>query len=258
MGVKGVRIMAVLKMGERIEMTVTMKGIYEFSAPSYSGWGTETRYIYTMVTEDNTFVWKTTTFMTLKVRDDVAGWETDTKGRKWRHDKINRDDVIRIKATVKGFGEYKGEPQIELTRVSVVERTFKGKTPEEYEAERKASAEAKIQAQKDSLQGEDFMWRMPYKQYKEHYSDCETLYGSFEKRDYEPATIVVIIRENRLVPSGVRGMHFHGYEFNFIVDGKKYRQVYRAVSEDNAYKRLMKENPTATDIEPGKIYDYGA
>lgn len=101
---------------------VTMKSIYEYEAQSYCYWKTETRYIYTMVDADgNVYVWKTTTFMTLK-RESETGWETDSKGRTWAYDKINKGDTITISATVKGKSEYKGQPQIELTRVKVKHR----------------------------------------------------------------------------------------------------------------------------------------
>lgn len=243
---------------ERIEAVVTMKGIFKFSVPSFGGWSTEDRYIYNMVAEDGTvYVWKTGTFMCIKVLDEVHGWDIDSKGRKLAHHAINRDDVIRIKASVKGVGEYKGEQQTELTRVTVVERIFKAKTEEELAEERAAERAQRRQAQIESLQGADFLWTIPYRQYKEHYADCETLAGSYDKRDNAPAEITVIIREGRLKPSGVRGMHYHGYEFHYVEDGKKFRACYRAVSEENALRRLMKECPNATGITPGKIYDYG-
>lgn len=243
---------------ERIEAVVTMKGIFKFRVPSFGGYSTEDRYIYNMVAEDGTvYVWKTGTFLCIKVLDEVSGWDIDSKGRKWAHHAINRNDVIRIKASVKGVGEYKGEPQTELTRVTVVERIVKAKTEEELAEERAAERAQRRQAQIESLKGADFLWTIPYRQYKEHYADCETLIGSYDKRNYTPAEITVIIREGRLKPSGVRGMHFHGYEFYYMEDGKKFRACYRAISEENALRRLMKECPNATDIVPGKIYDYG-
>lgn len=240
---------------ERIEAVVTMKSIFEFTVPSFTGWGTETKYIYNMVAEDGTvYVWKTGTFMCIKVLDEAHGWDIDAKGRKWAHHKINRNDVIRIKASIKGASEYKGEPQTELTRVSVVERITEAKTEEELAEERKAEREQRKKEQLASLGANDILWKMPYKQYKDHYSDCETVVDSYEKRDYYPAEITVIIREGRLKASGVRGQHFNGYEFFYMENGKKYRACYRAVCEDNAMRRLLKENPNATEITPGKIY----
>ena len=245
----------------RIQLEVKMKGIYSFEAPAY-GYGFETRYIYTMEGQDGTiYVWKTTAVLFAKTQTDSTYdyAEIDSKGRKWVYDKIRKDDELIIKATIKGESEYKGQPQTELSRVSLVERTFRAKSDEEIAAERKAERIAKKQEQLEGIRREDFIWRMPYKQYKEHYSDCETVIDSYEKRDYTPGTIEVIIRAGRLVPSGVRGQCFHGYEFHVTdEDGKKYRQCYRAVCEDNALRRCKKEFPNALEIVPGKIYDYGA
>ena len=244
----------------RIQISVEMNNIYSFQAPAY-GYGYETRYIYTMSGEDGkTYVWKTSAFMSVDVPyTGEPGWHSfeDRKGNPVDHEPINKGDRIVIKATVKGESEYKGQPQTELTRVTVVERSYKAKTREEIEAERQAERQAKRQEQLDSIREGDFIWRMPYKQYKEHYSDCETVIDSYEKRDYYPGTIEVIIRAGRLVPSGVRGQRFHGYEFH-ITDksGKKWRQCYRAVCEENALRRCEKDFPDAAEIIPGKIYDY--
>lgn len=209
----------------RIEITVTMKNVYEYKRPAYV-YGTEWAYIYSMEDEAGTaYVWKTTVFL---YEEDEEG---NPKGR------INKGDVIRIKATVKGQSEYNGQPQTELTRVKLVERIFKAKTWEEIQEERKAAREAKVQEQRDSLSGEDFIWRMPYRQYKEHYSDCETIIGSFD-RNRGVATIQVIVREGRLKASGVRGEHYRGYR---LQNEEGEQVVYRAVKEENAIRRAEKE-----------------
>ena len=97
---------------------------------------------------------------------------------------------------------------------------------------------------------------MPYKQYKEHYSDCETLAGTYKDKDDMGrriyATITVIIREGRLKNSGTRFQHYSGYQFTN--ENGKYI-TYRAVSEENAKKRCEKENPNHT-WECTKIYNY--
>ena len=243
---------------DKLETTVTMKGIAKYTVPSFTGYGVQTKYVYTMESEDGTiYVWKTTTYFTIKVRDDARGWEEDSNGRKWAYWEINRGDIIRIKASIKGQSEYNGQPQTELTRVTAIERIFAAPTWEELAEERKKAQEELKRQQLESIKDGDILWHMPYKQFKERYSDCETLAGSYEKKDYTPAEITVIIRAGRLVPSGVRGMHFHGYEYFVIEDGKKYRACYRAVSEDNALRRVNKDYPKATEITPGKIYDYG-
>lgn len=225
----------------RITLEVTVKNIYEFTAPAY-GYGYETKRIYTMEDGDGkTYVWKTTAV--LEVLIDELFYQ------------INKEDIVKITATVKGESEYKGQPQTELTRVKVIERTF------DAEETRKAKKAEKKAEQKASLKSGDFIRCMPYRQYKAHYADCETVVGSYNDHEGRyPATIEVIIREGRLKPSGVRGQHYSGYEFFYIdpEDGIRYRVCYRAVSEENALKRLYKNCPKAEDVTPGKIYMYGA
>lgn len=236
------------------KVTVTLNGVYQYTAPAF-GYGYETRNIYTMSSDDGVvYVWKTTAPLNIQVPyTGKKGWHNfeDRKGNPIDYEPINKGDRIVISATIKGESEYNWQPQTELTRVSVKERIFKAKTPEEIEAERKAEQEASRQEQLDTLGEGDFVWKMPYKQYKEHYNDCETVVGSFEKTRYG-STIQVIVRRGRLVPSGVRGEHYSGYEFT--VDGKTI--CYRAVSEDNAERRCRKDFPEAKSIECTKIYRY--
>ncbi len=246
-------------MANRIEATVTMTNIYEYEAPAF-GYGYETRYIYTMTAEDGTvYVWKTTAYMCVEVPyTGEPGWHsfTDRKGNPVDYARINKGDVIKVKASVKGESEYKGQPQTEVIRVKVIERTFKAETPEERAARVEKEREARAQEQRDSLNGQDFIWTMPYKQFKEHYSDCETVEGSFKRHSNRPCTIAVIIREGRLKASGVRGEHYSGYSFLVTDNGEKVRVVYRAVNEANAEKRCKKDFPAATEISLDKIYHY--
>ena len=238
----------------RITIEVKMANIYEYEAPAF-GYGYETRYIYTMKSEDKTFVWKTTTFLTERIEtEEGKGCERDAETGKWYdYKRINKGDIIKVTATVKKETEYKGEPQTELSRVKLIERVY------DSTAERIQKKENKKAEQLESLKGKDFIWEMPYRQYKAHYSDCETVVDSYE--DYNgryPATIKVIVREGRLKASGVRGQHYSGYEFFFLdTDGKKARVCYRAVSEENAMKHLYKGFPEAQDVTPGQIYMYG-
>lgn len=145
----------------KIEAIVTMKNVYSYEAPAY-GYGYETRRIYTMQAEDGTvYVWKTAACMCEQVP------QTDEReielGNKWSYSPVNKGDVIRIKATVKGQGEYKGQPQTELTRVKVLERIFKAETWEEIKAKREAEKAAKAEEQRDSLnrKGITRMTRLP-------------------------------------------------------------------------------------------------
>ena len=240
----------------RIEAVVTVKGIYSYDRPAY-GYGYETAYIYNMEAEDGTvYVWKTTSMMFEKMEtDNECNYvEIDSKGRKWVYNKINKNDIVRVKATVKGQSEYKGQIQTEVNRVVVQERLVAAETWEEKQARIKAEKEAKAQEQLNSLTGEDFIWQMPYKQYKEHYSDCETVAGSFksaEKYGRRPAMIAVIIREGRLKASGVRGEHYSGYRLENEL-GEQI--VYRAVKEENAIRRAEKE--FGGEWKCIKIYEY--
>lgn len=224
----------------RIEATVTMKGIYSYEAATYTGWSTETRYIYNMVAEDGTvYVWKTTSYMGLEVEaDEERGHIRKANGKWYNFSRINKNDVITIKATVKGEGEYKGQKQTELTRVRVVSRQFAAETYEEMIARKEAEKQARVAAQWASLKDGDRVWRMDYRRYKEHYADCETIEGSYEQKDRRPATIEVIIREGRLKASGVRGEHYSGYR---LKNENGEQVVYRAVKEENAIRRATKE-----------------
>ena len=79
--------------------------------------------------------------------------------------------------------------------------------------------------------------RMKYKQYKEHYSDCETVYGSYDKAT---KTIEVEIPEGRMKTSGVRGKSYGYYHFNGVEHGtnRNVQITIKAVSVGNAIKKL--------------------
>lgn len=85
--------------------------------------------------------------------------------------------------------------------------------------------------------------RMRYAQYKKHYADCKTEPGTYDK---DTKSIVVLVPEGRMKPSGVRGQRFHGYQLWLVKpDGKYGFCTYRAVSEENAMKqhsKVCKEN----------------
>lgn len=208
--------------GDKLELDVKLIGRHKYTTHfTYYG---ESNYIYTMEDANgNVLVWKTTSLLDFAIKD---GKEIDF---------IRTGDLMRIKGTVKEHSEYKGAKQTVLARCKY---TFIEHAPDPIEA--------KIAEQKASLVDGDFIWEMPYKQYKEHYSDCETLLGSFNK---EERTIKVIIRNGRLKPSGVRGKHFSSYGFS---DGKRIIYFY-AVSEDTARKQLLKRCPELADWECVKI-----
>lgn len=228
---------------QKIDTSVTFVGARSYSRPSFSGYGYEVVTINTFRdAEGIELVWKTSTGTIAIEREDERGY--------CEREYPNDGAKIQIKGTVKSIGEYKGQPQVELTRVKLVAIVEQAKTKEEIEAERR-------QKQIDELKDGDLVWEMPYRQYKEHYADCETLAGSYrEPRGtdrFEVATIAVIIRDGRLKNSGVRGEHYSGYEFT-NEEGQK--AVYRAVSEDNALRRAQKEHPTHT-WKCTHVYNYG-
>lgn len=227
----------------RIDTVVKMTNVYSFERRAIAYWSTETAYIYTMTGEDGTvYVWKTTAVMGFEEpTDDPTGYTIDGKEGRWQWVACNKGDVIRIRATIKGESEYKGMPQTEVNRVKVMERIERALTREERE-------EMKREEQLASINEGDIIMTMPYRNYKDHYSDCETLAGSFIRSDYDAPTIDVIVRKGRLVPSGVRGQSFSGYEIKYKMDGIVGSVVYRAVCEDNAVKRFQKSCPDATII----------
>ena len=81
--------------------------------------------------------------------------------------------------------------------------------------------------------------RMKYRDYKQHYADCETL------KDYDPTrkTITVLIPEGRMKESGTRGKSFHYYTFKGIENGtnRPVEITIKAVSVQNAEKNLPKD-----------------
>ena len=97
--------------------------------------------------------------------------------------------------------------------------------------------------------------RMLYRRYKQHYSDCETVRGTYDEND---RTIEVIVPEGRMKNSGVRGQRFHGYEIYFVDDkGRKGFVSYRAVSKENAlkqHKKFCNSNGYTYTEEIGHIY----
>lgn len=80
--------------------------------------------------------------------------------------------------------------------------------------------------------------RMPYRNYKKHYADCETVWGSYDK---VAKSIIVLIPDGRMKKSGVRGERYHYYSFEGVEDGKKVRTTIKAICLENAQKRLLRD-----------------
>ena len=225
------------EIGKRIKITATFKKSFEYVDHKFSYYGT-THYIHSFEdAEGNVIVWKTTAMI-----DYFEGDKCIT---------VTEGSTVELTGTVKDHSVYKDTEQTILTRckVKLIERA---KTTDEIEQE-------KAEAQKASLCEGDYIWEMPYRQYKEHYSDCETIIGSFDRHEDrrgipqgEP-TIKVIIRAGRLKKSGVRGEHYKGFEFT-TEEGKKV--TYRAISEETARKRMKKEYPNSDRWECTRIYRY--
>ena len=212
------------EVGKRMELSLTLKKTFEFSTTF--GYRPQTMYIYSF--EDasgNVFVWKTATAIGMDKEVSLKNGDSRIE-----FDFVHNGDSIIVKATIKEHSEYKGIEQTVLSRV-----------PTKYEINEQRRIE-----QLETLAEGDFVWHMPYRQYKSHYADCETLANSYSRED---VTIGVIIRNGRLVNSGVRGKHFGGYVFT--VDGK--HVSYRAVSWENAEKRCRADFPNSV-IESYTVY----
>lgn len=216
----------------RVEMKVKLVGEYQYDRQKYAGYGYETVSIYKMTDDDGTiYVWKTTSWLA------------------YNDEPINRGSVIVIAASIKGESEYNGEAQTELTRVKVKEVIEMGKSIEQIQAEREQARKTKRDEQMASLKGDDFIWRMPYKQYKERYADCETVIDSFNRPRFGTASIEVIIREGRLKASGVRGKHFHSFRLGWEEEDGKHTSPFVAVDLDHAMAQAQKLVGEDTDIE---------
>ena len=219
------------EIGKRLTVTVTYKHRFEYTDYKFSYYGTTH---FTHIFEDadgNTIVWKST-----KMVEYINDGSENPK-RKGDLEFVTKGSTVELTGSVKEHSTYKDTEQTVVTRCKfkLVER---GKTEDEIRQE-------KVDAQKATLTDKDFIWEMPYRQYKEHYSDCETVIGSFDRHEdsrgipQRDPTIKVIIREGRLKNSGVRGQRFSYFTF----EKNNRKRTYRAVCEENARKQLKKEFP---------------
>lgn len=227
--------------GDKITVEAVYKKSYEYYT-HYTYYG-ETHSIHVFEdAEGNCIVWNTTGIVSdrnyVNARGDVQP--------------IFYGSKVLITATVKAHAEYKGTKQTSISRPRFKVVNL-GKSPEEIQREKDAEKEERKKSQLESLVDGDFVWEMTYRQYKQHYSDCETIIDSYRCDEYDPATISVIIRAGRLKNSGVRGKHYSGYEFTTDAGMKI---CYRAVSEENAKKRLIKDYPEGKYWECTHIYRY--
>lgn len=79
--------------------------------------------------------------------------------------------------------------------------------------------------------------RMLYRRYKQSFSDCETLPGSYDRNT---KSIIVLLPDGRLKKSGVRGQRYRYLHFDGIENqtGRKVTITIKAISRENAIKRL--------------------
>lgn len=225
------------EIGKRMTAVVIYDKSFNYVDYKFSYYGT-THYIHQFHDADgNVLVWKTTNVVEYL---DVDHYEFIPEG-----------STVEMTFSVKEHGQYKEIDQTVVTRCKF-KLVTRAKTAAEIKMEKAAEQLASI--------GEnDFVWEMPYSQYKKHYSDCETIINSYDPHEdshgvpHGHPTIKVIIREGRLKKSGVRGEHYKGYRFS---DGVHCSTAYRAVSEENAYKRFVKDHPDCAHWECDRVYDY--
>lgn len=211
---------------EKIIVKATYIKKYSFS----NSYGTTN--IHKFVDEQgNTLVWKTSKFVE---------WVNENA-----HEFIPEGSFVEIKCTVKDHTEYNNEQQTSIIRCAF-KLIKKAKTEQE-------KIEEKRKAQIADLKSGDQIVTMTYKNYKEHYSDCETVVGSFTEK-YGKAEISVIVRSGRMVPSGVRGKHFYGFLLQNKITGMK--SCFRAVCEENAFKQAKRQGYNIAEWECVKVYDY--
>ena len=249
----------------RIKIAVTLTADYSFDRVPFCGYGTETVHIYKFTDETGrVYVWKTTGILSkteYTTEEVVDGWGytwVDARGRNYYYIFLPKGSRFVISASVKGETEYKGEQQTELTRVKVEEVIFRAESEAEKAARIEAENEAKKAALLESIAEGDKVIEMPYKQFKEHYADCETVPGSFRRDSHNGNSyITVVVRAGRMKASGVRGEHFSGYEIEFTdEDGKTGFAPYRAVNEENAIKQAKKDFPKCNGFRCRRIYRY--
>jgi hypothetical protein len=195
------------------KINATVKYINCLTFAPYHVYG-EPQNMYIFKDEENnkTYIWKTTTQL------------------QYNNNSINKGATINIIGNYKGEKTYKGEQQTILTRVKVNSIVNEGLTKEQYlEIKRNEQLE---QAEKNDC----ILYHTTYKAYKQHYSDCETLINSFNK---DTCTITVIVPNDRMKNSGVRGQRFAYYLF--YTEDKKHCRCKYAVCAENARKQLEKE-----------------
>ena len=100
-------------------------------------------------------------------------------GEAWKF--INEGDTISISATVKDITNYKGEDQIVLTRCKIQSIIKEAMLTDDKIVILKRTIQL-AKYDKNSVTYE--IKKVPYRDYKNDYSDYEVLVGSFERTDH--------------------------------------------------------------------------
>ena len=212
-----------------IKEKIEVKAVYNTTFNFMSCYGEQ--HLHKFTDENgNVLVWKTQNLVEI-CKDD-------------HFELIPKGSTVIITATIKDHQEYRGEKQTAIIRCKfdIVEKAM---TKAEKQIEKKKE-------QISSLQDGDQILTMPYRAYKKHHADCETVTGSFDASN-ERATIAVIIRAGRMVNSGVRGHRFSTYIFLNKTTEKKV--CFYAVSEENALKQAKKEGYDISVLECVQIFN---
>lgn len=219
----------------RISITATITKIRSFK----NNFGFT--HIYVFNNEENeTFVWKTSSmpiYESFKTHEYIE-----------EEDYLKEGDICKFSATIGDTVDYRGEQQTKISRCSTFIKVGHTLMVEEIklaeQKRREAEKENRKKEQRASIGEGDFIWTMPYRQYKEHYSDCETVIDSFRTFGWQNqnSEIDVIIRKGRLVNSGVRGKHYNYFYFKNTKDINAVGGVVvKAMTEENARKRMGKD-----------------
>ena len=140
--------------------------------PKYYG-DSGIRHIYKFLDhEDNIFTWFTSKVIGIDFIDDKGneGWKF-----------INEGDIISISAVIKEIGTYKGEDQVILTRCKILAIVKEAMFTEEKITLLKRTIQL-AKYDKNSIYYE--IKTVPYKEYKNNYSNCETVIDSFVRTDH--------------------------------------------------------------------------
>ena len=111
------------KVGDKIEMTVTLVRRFQYEVPCYgASWKTDTVTGYVFKTDDgNTLVWKTTGGLHRKVYKDGGHFRDNEKDGWYDYESPEDGERVTIKGTIKAHEEYNNVNQTILNRVKWVD-----------------------------------------------------------------------------------------------------------------------------------------